>query len=162
MNMDRVNRILENDVFREHLKKNKEAEEKRIFCRHDMTHFLDVARIGMILNLRENQQIPEDLLYAAALLHDIGRHEQYEKGTPHEKASAETAPFILRDCGFTEEETEEIVQAILWHRSTGTAEAVGLAGILYRADKASRACFACEARDACNWSEEKKNLRLKV
>ena len=66
---DRVNRILENEVFREHLGKNKEAEKDRIFCRHDMVHFLDVARIGMIFNLRENLQIPEDLLLIA--LHNI-------------------------------------------------------------------------------------------
>lgn len=159
---DRINRILENEVFREHLGKNKEAEKDRIFCRHDMVHFLDVARIGMIFNLRENLQIPEDLLYAAALLHDIGKHEQYENGTPHEEASARITPLILEKCGYTEAEIAEITEAVLRHRTKSVAEEPTLSGVLYRADKKSRACFACEAREACNWSEEKKNLRLKV
>lgn len=162
METDRVNRILENEVFREHLGKNKEAEKDRIFCRHDMVHFLDVARIGMIFNLRENLQIPEDLLYAAALLHDIGKHEQYENGTPHEEASAGIAPLILKKCGYTEAEITEITEAILKHRTGSVAEEPTLSGVLYRADKKSRACFACEAKEACNWSNEKKNLTLGV
>ena len=143
---DRVNRILENEVFREHLGKNKEAEKDRIFCRHDMVHFLDVARIGMIFNLRENLQIPEDLLYAAALLHDIGKHEQYENGTPHEEASARIAPLILEKCGYTEAEIAEITEAVLQHRTKSVAGEPTLSGVLYRADKKSRACFACEAK----------------
>ena len=36
-----------------------------------------------------------------------------------------------------------------------------LAGILYRADKNSRNCFACKAEHECNWSREKKNTRIK-
>lgn len=162
METDRVNRILENEVFREHLGKNKEAEKDRIFCRHDMVHFLDVARIGMIFNLRENLQIPEDLLYAAALLHDIGKHEQYENGTPHEVASARIAPLILGKCGYTEAEIAEITEAVLQHRTKSVAEEPTLSGVLYRADKKSRACFACEAKEDCNWSNEKKNLTLGV
>lgn len=107
-------------------------------------------------------QIPEDLLYAAALLHDIGKHEQYENGTPHEEASARIAPLILEKCGYTEAEIAEITEAVLQHRTKSVAEEPTLSGVLYRADKKSRACFACEAKEACNWSGEKKNLQLKV
>ena len=103
--MDRIDRILAHALFREYLEKNREAEKDRIFCRHEMTHFLDVARIGRIINLEEGLGVAEELIYAAALLHDIGKHLQYSQGIPHEKAGAELAPEILRDCGFDEKET---------------------------------------------------------
>ena len=44
--MDRVNRILHNPKYRECVEKNRKYEEERIFCRHDMSHFLDVARLS--------------------------------------------------------------------------------------------------------------------
>ena len=74
--MERVNRILNHPVFLEKLAKNQAAEADRRFCRHGMEHFLDVARIGMILNLQENLQIEQEWIYGAALLHDIGKHMQ--------------------------------------------------------------------------------------
>ncbi len=80
--MERVNKILKHDLFNTYLKRNKMAEENRRFCRHDMEHFLDVARLAMIFNLRQDLSIPKEMIYAAALLHDIGRWRQYEDGTP--------------------------------------------------------------------------------
>ena len=161
MKMDRIDRILKHNLFMEHLDANRAAEAERCFCRHDMAHFLDVARIGMILDLREQQGIGDEIIYAAGLLHDIGKHLQYSRGIPHERASAELAPEILRDCGFDERETDVIIKAILAHRDSGSASARGLTGILYRADKASRPCFSCEAEKECNWKEERKNLKIK-
>jgi len=158
---DRIDRILKNEFFRLNVEKNGEAEAERCFCRHDMSHFLDVARIGMILNLKEQQGVEEELVYAAGLLHDIGKHLQYNEGTPHEQASAEIAPVILRECGFSEEETDIIVRAIRAHRDKSSASEKGLTGILYRADKASRPCFACKVRQECNWKGDKKNLIIK-
>ena len=38
----------------------------------------------------------------------------------------------------------------------------GLAGALYRADKASRMCLFCAADAECNWPEEKKNMAVRV
>lgn len=159
--MERIDKILNHDLFIKQLKKNEEAEKNRTFCHHDMGHFLDVARIGMIFNLKENLEIGEEMIYAAALLHDIGKHLQYEKGIPHEQASAELAPRILRDCGFDEKETDVIVTAILLHRTKGIASEPSLNGILYRADKASRACFACKMEKECDWKADKKNLTIK-
>lgn len=158
--MERVNRILRHEGYKRHLQENQVAEEGRIFCHHNMEHFLDVARIAMIFNLREGLEIPQDMVYGAALLHDIGRHEQYETGIPHETASARIALDILADCGYGSEEIREIVEAIAGHRDSGNGGRQDLAGILYRADKASRACFACKASGQCSWSEEKKNLEL--
>ncbi len=160
--MERVNRILRHEAFREHLEKNEAAEEGRIFCRHNMGHFLDVARIAMILNLQEGLQLPQDIIYGAALLHDIGRHEQYAEGTPHEIASARIAPALLEDCGYTPEEISRIEEAIALHRSRETAQRADLAGILYRADKASRACYSCKASEQCSWKEGRKNLEIVI
>lgn len=160
INMDRANRIIKHRLFQEHLEKNKAAEADRRFCRHDMVHFLDVARIGRILNLEEDYGISTELIYAAALLHDIGKHKQYTDGIPHELASAEIAPVILRECGFSEAETECVTEAIRCHRNAEIAGEKDLRGLLYRADKAGRACFACEAEQECNWKNEKKNLQI--
>ncbi len=159
--MERIDKILKHDLFLYHLQKNNSAEADRRFCRHNMAHFLDVARISYIMNLEEQMEIPRDVIYGAALLHDLGKHVQYEDGTPHEKASAEIAPRILEDCGFSQEEIERIAEAILSHRDERAAQEKSLRGILYRGDKASRSCFCCEAEKDCNWREGKKNINIK-
>ena len=41
------------------------------------------------------------------------------------------------------------------------AQEESLRGVLYRADKKSRPCFACPAEGACSWPPSKKNLLLK-
>ena len=160
--MDRIDKILNHDLFLYHLGRNNAAEADRRFCRHGMEHFLDVARIGMILNLQENLQIEQEWIYGAALLHDIGKHLQYEKGIPHERASGEIAPAILLECGFSEKEAEVITEAIYSHRNPAVKEEKNLKGLLYRADKASRACFACGAEADCNWKGDRKNKVLKL
>ena len=59
--MKRIDRILNHPLFQENIRENMTAEAERCFCRHDMVHFLDVARIGMIINLEENLEIPNGL-----------------------------------------------------------------------------------------------------
>lgn len=159
---ERRNRILNHDLFIRCMKQIEAVEAQRRFCRHNMAHFLDVARLAMLLNTTENLGVEEELVYAAALLHDIGRHIQYENGTPHELASAKLAPDILRDCGFDANETAVIVEAIRAHRKKEAASEPNLNGLLYRADKMSRSCFACEAEGECDWKTGKKNLRLQL
>lgn len=158
--MERVNRILRLQTYREYLEKNNRAEAERRFCHHNMGHFLDVARIAFILNQREGYEQEQELIYAAALLHDIGSWMQYEQGVPHEQASAALAPEILGACGFSQEEERTIVKAIENHRNAGVKEEKSLSGLLYRADKYSRPCFACEMEKACDWKKDKKNLKL--
>ncbi len=157
MCMERVNRILHDELYQKCLQANADCERERIFCRHDMSHLLDVARLAYLRNLEEGLGIAKELLYAAALLHDIGRHVQYTQGISHEIAGAELAADILRRCGFDEEETAQAVAAIGTHRRKEIEEEPTLGGILYWADKQSRRCFACEAEAECNWPEEKKN-----
>lgn len=158
--MEKIDKILNHDLFLRNLALNNKAEADRCFCRHNMEHLLNVARIAWIINLEEDLGMDKELVYATALLHDIGRHLQYETGIPHEMASGEIAPGILKDCGFSEGERTTIVEAVLNHRNGKIAENKDLSGLLYRADKASRACFACRAQENCNWSKDKKNLQI--
>lgn len=158
--MERIERILIHPAYAEYGIKNEVAEKDRIFCLHNMEHFLAVARLAWILNLEAEAGIEKEWIYAAALLHDIGRHRQYQDGTPHEEESARLAPAILLDCGFSDKETGVIISAIQTHRDAGIKNENNLNGILYRADKLSRACFACRAADQCNWKSDKKNLQL--
>lgn len=158
--MERVNRILQHAGYQENRKRIEQCEAERIFCKHDMGHFLDVARIAQILNLKERLHISEELIYAAALLHDIGRHVQYEDGTPHEKASVPIAAGILEECGFDNTEIEIILYAIESHRTNNIKDKKDLAGIIYRADKLSRPCFGCQMETECNWKNDKKNRNI--
>ena len=157
VDMIRVNKILAHPLFTENLDKNMAAEADRRFCHHDLAHFLDVARIGYLIDLEEGQGISKELIYGAALLHDLGKHRQYGEGIPHERTGASMAPGILLDCGFSQEEAKAVAAAILRHRDPQAAQELGLTGILYRADKASRPCFGCAAEAECNWKQRKKN-----
>ena len=159
--MEQVNRICRHPLWRESMEQIRELEQDRIFCRHDIAHCLDVARLAYLENLEKHLGLEQGLIYAAALLHDIGRHLQYLEGLPHEQGSAELARSILTDCGYSPAEQEEIVSAILQHRLPETGSQNDLAGLLFRADKASRRCMFCGAAEACNWSQEKKNMSLK-
>ena len=158
--MNQINQIIHHPTYLAHVARITEWEKDREFCRHNTSHFLDVARIAMILNTQENYGMQQKLIYAAALLHDIGRWQQYESGVDHALASANLAPEILKDCGFSETETEQIVSAIATHRESRVKEEKNLNGLLYRADKLSRPCFFCEQEKNCNWKDDKKNKDL--
>lgn len=157
-NMERVWKIVTHPFYVENQKKNEAAERTRIFCKHNMEHFIEVARLAYIFKLEQQYPVEKELIYAAAFLHDIGKWKQSEFGIPHEKASAEIADVILQDTMFSEEERKEILDAIIGHRR-GDGSGY-LAEILYDADKMSRACYTCKVREQCNWSEEKKNYKI--
>ena len=155
--MDRFNCILNDEKYMYYLKRNKEFEKGRKFCKHNLKHFLDVARIALSLNLEENLNFEKELIYTTAILHDIGKSFQYENGTPHEIASWEISRDFLEAYKFDKEEIEIIKQGILGHRDKRSE---GFSGLIYRADKISRLCITCKAKSECNWSDEKKNSRI--
>lgn len=162
----RWQKILRHTLYRECLKKISEAEKDRMFCKHDMGHNERVAALLKIYIDRENadgkdvpELINEDILYAAAYLHDIGRVKQYEDGSDHAKQSAILGEEILKDCGYTVSEIEMIKNAIIRHDSKGMEKAGEqiLARLLYKADKKSRPCYNCKAVKECYWPIEKRN-----
>jgi len=156
--MNKVNNILNNECYQQCYNVIQQLEEERIFCRHDLVHSLDVARIAYVFNLELDLKIEKELIYATALLHDIGRHRQYQEDIPHHEAGAVIAEGILRDSGFNEKEVKDIVQAIMAHRDNNIEEKEDLSGIIQRADKISRKCYECAARAKCNWPANKRNL----
>ena len=156
--MDRVNEILRHPVFSEHLTRLDTLEQTRYFCRHSLSHLLDVARMMWIAALERQLPLSREVVYATALLHDLGRVEQIEAGIPHHQASAQLAVRILPDAGLGAEEIALIQAAIASHRSDGGENNLGQ--LLYWADKKSRACWMCPAKDECNWPDEKKNWEI--
>ena len=70
MTMDRVNAILANEEYKDWMEQIRRSEKERRFCCHGIDHCLDVARIGMLMNLEEKLGLEPELIYAAALLHD--------------------------------------------------------------------------------------------
>lgn len=160
LKMERVNEILNNRIYREKTDEINMLEKDRVFCRHDFNHFFDVARIALIICYEEQIEIDRGQIYAAALLHDIGRGAQYKEGIPHEIKSAEIAGPILDNCGYTKEETEIIIEAIREHGNEEVKTRRDLVGVLYRADKLSRRCFLCDAIEDCHKSSDKMNMRV--
>jgi putative nucleotidyltransferase with HDIG domain len=157
--VDRVQAILNNPVYHEYMLNNQEREQQRIFCKHGWEHSFDVARAAYILVLeakctqdQENDQancLTKELVYAAALLHDIGRWKQYDEGVDHAQVGAELAVNILQQAGFHGEEITIIREAISYHRCREASHSI-LGTILYNADKIVRPCYRCMARVECN------------
>ncbi|MGN0436143.1 MAG: HD domain-containing protein [Wujia sp.] len=161
--MNRVDKIINHALYKKYMAEIKKAEIDRVFCLHDINHSLDVARICYILNLEEKLDFDKELIYAMALLHDIGRVEEYVKGVSHHTAGAEISEEILRACGFENGETQIICQAISNHKSASEdIDRRSLGFLLYRADKLSRNCFDCSAYEQCYWSENLKNKGIVV
>lgn len=147
----RINQILKHATYQEYLSKIANYEMERPFCTHDLTHFLDVARIGYIINLEKELRIPQDIIYGAALLHDIGKWHQYEKGIAHEVASAKLCVPIFEAAGYNQEEIKKMQKAILSHRDSSVEGEESLSGLLFMADKLSRKCFECKMVSQCDW-----------
>ena len=163
--MDRVNAIWKHPLYQKYYARIEELEQNRVFCRHQMPHLLDVARIAYIRNLEDDMGFAKDVVYAAAVLHDIGKALQYEARIPHELAGVDIAEQILADlpaeAAYTKDEKRMILTAIKGHRRL-REDPEPLAKLLYESDKASRMCFACPAEAQCDWSREKKNMEIKV
>lgn len=156
---ERYTKILSNRSYNDTLKAIVSEEKSRRFCRHGSDHLVSVARIAYILSLENNLKISKDLIYAAALLHDLGRLAKYRTGESHAKAGAKLAAVILSECGYSEDEISLITEAILshGHESPEPEFCRTLGDVLQKADTLSRLCFECEASDECYWSENKKN-----
>lgn len=160
--MERITLIVRNLRFQEYLKRIEKAEQNRKFCCHNWQHYIDVARISYIMILEkgdsayreifgpgvaDRDQVKE-LVYAAALLHDIGRWIQYETGEDHALASSKLARDILHGAGFDNSEIEVICKAISEHRRVDDKNSC-LGNILARADDYARSCSNCLETEEC-------------
>lgn len=153
--MDKINEILQNDIFKLNMEKLEKLEENREFCRHGINHSLDVARIAYIMTLENGLDYSKDIIYAIALLHDIGRVMQYEKGVSHHEGSVILAEEILKDTSYDDEEISIIIEAIKNHRNKENVSEFNK--LIFKSDKLSRNCFMCKSYDECYWDSNKKN-----
>ena len=164
LKMKRFMDVFSDPDLRSCLNETAELEKNREFCRHDLAHLKDTARLAYIFSLERDYGLDKSLVYTAALLHDCGRAEQYKTGEPHDIAGGRIARCILEKYDFSAAEAEMVAAAIERHRGNLKTEcgetAARLAEVLYDADKLSRECFSCEASKDCSWSGEKKNMTL--
>ena len=156
--MDKVNEILSNEKYRKNLIILGELEEDRVFCKHGIEHFLDVARIAYIRALEGNMPYSKEIIYAIALLHDIGRVLEYKENIPHHEGSLILSKEILDETSFSREDKEKILKGIREHRNVAADE---LSNLIYESDKLSRNCFSCKSEKECYWIKDKKNFAIK-
>ncbi len=150
--MDRVNKILADRDFISNLSLTEQKELHRPYCKHCFDHLLAVARLAYILLLEEGlSPINKETVYAAGLLHDFGRGEQYLTGADHAVHGAELAAPLLNRAGFSEHETLLISEAISQHRHDAieNIKRSPLSRALNKADRLSRLCFYCKTKNSC-------------
>lgn len=159
--MLKVNNIISNPLFLEKMEQLEQLEQNRQFCRHGWEHCMDVARAMALINEERKLGFSKELLYSLALVHDLGRVEEYLKGIPHEQAGEVLAEQILSECGFEPEEIRAVSEAIGEHRNA-KREGNSLTELLKEADKKTRLCFQCKAKEQCKWPKEKMNLVIEL
>ncbi len=156
-------KILENSNYKFCLNQINELEKDRIYCRHGLDHFFTVAKISMILAKESGIDADENIIFGAALLHDLGRYDIAADN--HEAISCQLAKKILPDCGYNTVEIEKIVELISSHRGRYSISKIqelrktkqlDLKACFRIADQISRKCFECQAIDTCKWKEEEK------
>ena len=86
--MTKLGKILNSSPYQFYVDSIAQWEKKRMFCRHDRSHFLDTARVAYILFLEKAVACPEldsfgqdeirEMIYTVGFLHDIGRYLEYE------------------------------------------------------------------------------------
>ena len=161
--MENIDKVLAHPIFAESLERIEDLEADRIFCRHGLSHLLDVARIAYITSLERGLPYSKEEIYLAALMHDLGRcHPEAPGG--HAQESVRLASLILADLSCPEDMTREILRAIAGHRGHGECPisdpGKDFTALIRYADKKSRNCFCCRAKAECYWQEEAKNRSI--
>ena len=151
--MEIADKILKHPKFIKYLNLNTKEEKKRKFCRHDLQHAVDVARVAYIIALENKFDLSKDMIYAAALLHDIAKWKQYREKVDHALVGTVLAQEILKDTGMNVQDAELILDAIRSHRTKGESSS-SLSMVLYAGDKVCRLCIQCGLIDECNRFED--------
>lgn len=148
--LSRVNKLIDHPLYENYMQKITEAETQRAYCKHGFDHSLAVARIAHAYLLEQGEpSVSKEVIYAAALLHDIGRWVEYETGEDHAQASAALARPILDEGGFKPDEIKIIETGIREHRAHAGENLSVLGRALALADDWARDCRGCEAKKDC-------------
>jgi len=157
--MEAVQKLIRDPDYLHYLSLTKNYEAGRRYCCHNFNHLLDVARIAWILCLERQIKLSRPVVYAAALLHDIGRFAEHEDGKiDHATESAALAAPLLARYGFSVAEIMLIQQAILAHRQPPETATDLLGAVLAEADDLSRLCYDCLAQGSCYKAERMPTL----
>lgn len=159
--MKRVELLLRDNLYNDYINRNINEELEIKFCRHDLRHHVDVARITYILVLEHNdlnyfvkesglsgKLSAKEVIYSAGLLHDIGKWKEYKTGVDHAAVGARLAREILPRAYFNTNEIEHICRAVYEHRNI-SRDMSFLGERLHRADNLSRVCSQCEYLSQC-------------
>jgi len=120
---------------------------------HDFEHAKRVCSISIHLAREENAD--EDVVKAAALLHDVGRSLGEKE---HEQKSLEIAESLLGMTDFPKEKSKRVLECIRQHRFSSGEEAISLeAKILQDADRLD-AIGAVGIARCFLWSGEHKKV----
>jgi len=163
----RIDNILKDSVYMEYVDHNARAAQDDPFCKHDLVHMVDVARIAYILVLERQdinyfikeaglrgREAAKEVIYAAGLLHDIGKWKEIESGVDHAAYGARLARDILERSEFDDNEISVITRAIFEHRNI-SQEMSFLGERMHRADNLSRVCAQCLAKcDCCKFNNK--------
>ena len=117
---------------------------------HDFSHTQRVLKLCLRIGREEGADL--EILYAAALLHDIARDHGDARGECHARLSAEQALPILEKAGFPPEKRDSVIHCIATHRFRSDNPPLSLeAKILYDCDKldAIGAIGICRAYAYC-------------
>lgn len=102
---------------------------------HDREHIRRVLEAALIL-ARGEQGVCWDVLITAALLHDIGREEQFRTGESHASVGARMARDYLLSAGESEEFAQHVSDCIRTHSFRKNDPPVSIeAKLIYEADK---------------------------
>ena len=128
--LKRIELLLNDTLYNNYIAYNEEEESEPKYCRHDINHHIDVARIAYILVLENNdlnffvkenkladKLAAKEVIYAAGLLHDIGKWKEYQAGVDHASYGARLAREILPRVNFDDNEINVIARAIYEHRN---------------------------------------------
>ena len=170
MNLEYTRQLLQDQEYLALVKRLEQKEKQRPFCRHGLSHFLDVARIAWILTLEQANQEEMDVeylaqqkdkIYLTALLHDLGRLAEYNHTLSHGHAQEGVIMVwkFLKRIGYPENKAKEIVDAVREHSGEQKTNH-DLSDVIQAADNYSRNCFFCDAQQQCYWSEERRNKTI--
>lgn len=171
--LGRVPIIRRDPFYLECLSLNADRERDRLFCRHDRRHMELVAQISWkIIKNTDGLDVfakteglsgikaALEVIYAAGLLHDIGRWRQYDTGENHALAGSVMAVEVLKRAGFSAMETGVVTRSIREHRKVFPGQSY-LGRVLCLADDLSRPCVSCEARLDCYKYDHMENIKKK-
>lgn len=157
--MKYVERLLADTDYLEQMKLLEELEKERRFCRHGLSHVLDVARIAWIEVLEQHLPFEKEEIYLVALLHDMGRIQEYQEGIPHHVSGVMQTEIFLDKISYPAEKRSRMMSVVEKHREKDKLND-DFINIIKQADNSSRNCFYCEVSSECKWSTERKNKTI--